>query len=55
MVFCHTQPHDLAGIVPGVIIIIFMGAFALYTAKLLIDFKLNHPTVHNMGMWVKCI
>jgi hypothetical protein len=26
-----------------------MGVFALYTAKLLIDFKINHPEVHNMG------
>lgn len=25
------------------------GVFGLYTAKLLIDFKLNHPDVHNMG------
>ncbi|KAJ6604383.1 transmembrane amino acid transporter protein-domain-containing protein [Mycena vulgaris] len=44
-------PSALAvvGIVPAVILIIFFGAFALYTAKLLIDFKLNHPSVHNMG------
>jgi hypothetical protein len=27
------------GIVPGVILIVFLGVFALYTAKLLIDFK----------------
>ncbi|EIN13531.1 hypothetical protein PUNSTDRAFT_140049 [Punctularia strigosozonata HHB-11173 SS5] len=39
----------IVGIVPAVIIIIFMGTFALFTAKLLIDFKLNHPEVHNMG------
>ncbi|KAK7064450.1 putative acyltransferase CST26 [Favolaschia claudopus] len=44
-------PSALAvvGIVPAVILIIFFGVFALYTAKLLIDFKLNHPGVHNMG------
>lgn len=37
------------GIVPAVILIIFLGVFGLFTAKLLIDFKLNHPEVHNMG------
>ncbi|KAF7319975.1 Amino acid transporter [Mycena kentingensis (nom. inval.)] len=44
-------PSSLAvvGIVPAVILIVFFGIFALYTAKLLIDFKLNHPSVHNMG------
>ncbi|KAJ7211091.1 transmembrane amino acid transporter protein-domain-containing protein [Mycena rebaudengoi] len=44
-------PSALAvvGIVPGVILIVFLGVFALYTAKLLIDFKINHPSVHNMG------
>ncbi|TFK57394.1 transmembrane amino acid transporter [Heliocybe sulcata] len=44
-------PSALAvvGIVPAVILIVFLGVFALFTAKLLIDFKLNHPDVHNMG------
>ncbi|KAK7058779.1 hypothetical protein VNI00_001403 [Paramarasmius palmivorus] len=44
-------PSALAvvGIVPAVILIVFLGIFGLYTAKLLIDFKLNHPSVHNMG------
>ncbi|KAJ7783489.1 transmembrane amino acid transporter protein-domain-containing protein [Mycena maculata] len=44
-------PSALAvvGIVPALILIIFFGVFALYTAKLLIDFKLNHAGVHNMG------
>jgi hypothetical protein len=37
------------GIVPGVILIVFLGVFGLFTAKLLIDFKLNHPQVHSMG------
>ena len=32
------------------ILTIFLGIFGLFTAKLLIDFKLNHPAVHNMGM-----
>lgn len=38
-----------SGIVPAVILICFLGVFGLYTAKLLIDFKLNHPDVHTMG------
>ncbi|KAF5382890.1 hypothetical protein D9757_006352 [Collybiopsis confluens] len=44
-------PSALAviGIVPAVIIIVFLGIFALFTAKVLIDFKLNHPSVHSMG------
>ena len=38
-------PYSLAvvGIVPGVILIVFLGAFALYTALVLIKFKINHP------------
>ncbi|KAK5303203.1 hypothetical protein LTR99_004964 [Exophiala xenobiotica] len=39
----------VVGIVPGVILIAFLGIFALYTSLILIDFKLNHPEVHNMG------
>ncbi|KAI9822497.1 MAG: hypothetical protein M1827_000216 [Pycnora praestabilis] len=50
-------PSALAvvGIVPGVIIIVFLGVFATYTSWLLIQFKLNHPEgsvalfLHNMG------
>ncbi|KAI0932395.1 hypothetical protein AcV5_004366 [Taiwanofungus camphoratus] len=44
-------PNAMAvvGIVPSVILTVFLGIFALFTAKLLIDFKLNHPDVHNMG------
>ncbi|KAF7306685.1 putative acyltransferase CST26 [Mycena indigotica] len=44
-------PSALAvvGIVPAVVLIVFFGVFALYTAKLLIDFKLTHLSVHNMG------
>ncbi len=40
----------MLGIVPALILTVFLGIFGLYTAKLLIDFKLNHPEVHNMGM-----
>lgn len=42
-------PSRLSGILPSLILTIFLGAFGLFTAKLLIDFKLNHPDVHNMG------
>ncbi|GAB7357534.1 hypothetical protein MBLNU459_g0055t2 [Dothideomycetes sp. NU459] len=44
-------PSSLAvvGIVPGVVLIAFLGIFALYTSLVLIQFKLNHPEVHNMG------
>jgi len=44
-------PQSLAvvGIVPAVVLIIFLGIFGLYTSLVLIDFKLNHPEVHNMG------
>ncbi|KAK4998787.1 hypothetical protein LTR66_002052 [Elasticomyces elasticus] len=46
-----TLPQALAvvGIVPGLILIVFCGVFALFTSLLLIDFKINHPEVHNMG------
>lgn len=44
-------PSALAavGMVPGIILIIFLGVFATYTAWLLVEFKLRHPEVHNMG------
>ncbi|KAI1860494.1 hypothetical protein JX265_009893 [Neoarthrinium moseri] len=44
-------PSSLAavGIVPAVVVIFFLGAFATYTAWALIQFKLRHPEVHNMG------
>ncbi|KAI8626311.1 transmembrane amino acid transporter [Xylariaceae sp. FL1651] len=46
-----TLPSSLAavGVVPGVIVIFFLGAFATYTAWALIQFKIRHPEVHNMG------
>lgn len=44
-------PSSLAvvGIVPGVILIIFLGLFALSTAWILIRFKQAHAGVHSMG------
>ncbi|KAI0035925.1 amino acid transporter [Vararia minispora EC-137] len=44
-------PQAMAGVgvVPSIILTIFLGAFGLFTAKILIDFKLNHPGVHSMG------
>ncbi|MCJ1322823.1 hypothetical protein MMC15_008173 [Xylographa vitiligo] len=44
-------PSSLAvvGIVPGVIIIVFLGVFGTFTSWILIQFKLRHPEVHNMG------
>ena len=44
-------PSSLAivGIVPGLTLIIFLGVFATYTSYLLVQFKLRHPEVHNMG------
>jgi hypothetical protein len=44
-------PSSLAvvGIVPGLILIIFLGVFATYTSWLLVKFKMRHPSVHNMG------
>ncbi|OZJ04485.1 hypothetical protein BZG36_02671 [Bifiguratus adelaidae] len=37
------------GLVPGVILIVVLGMFALYTGILLGRFKLRHASVHNMG------
>lgn len=44
-------PSALAtvGIVPGVILIVFLGVWATFTSWVLIQFKLRHPQVHNMG------
>lgn len=44
-------PSSLAvvGLAPGLLLIIFLGAFAAYTSLLLVRFKLRHPSVHNMG------
>lgn len=43
------QALAIVGLVPGVIIIIFLGVFATYTSYLLVQFKLRHPEVHSMG------
>ena len=44
-------PSALAfvGMVPGLILIVFLGVFATYTSWLLVKFKMRHPEVHNMG------
>jgi amino acid permease len=44
-------PSSLAavGMVPGLVIIVFLGVFATYTSWLLVEFKLRHPEVHTMG------
>ncbi|KAJ6438790.1 amino acid transporter [Purpureocillium lavendulum] len=44
-------PSSLAvvGMVPGLIMIVFLGVFATYTSWLLVEFKLRHPEVHTMG------
>lgn len=44
-------PSALAvvGLVPGIILIVFLGIFATYTSWLLVQFKLRHPQVHTMG------
>ena len=38
-------PSSLAvvGLVPGLILIVFLGVFALFTSWVLIQFKLRHP------------
>ena len=38
-------PSSLAvvGLVPGVILIVFLGVFGLFTSWILIQFKLRHP------------
>ena len=43
------QSIAVVGLVPGVILITFLGIFALLTAWQLIEFKKNHPEVHSMG------
>ncbi|KAF2199480.1 transmembrane amino acid transporter [Delitschia confertaspora ATCC 74209] len=44
-------PSSLAiiGLIPGLLLILFLGVFATYTSYLLVQFKLRHPEVHNMG------
>ena len=33
----------VVGLIPGIIIIVFLGVFGLFTAWILIQFKLRHP------------
>lgn len=44
-------PYAVAtiGIAPALILIVFLGIWATYTSKLLVNFKLRHPHVHTMG------
>lgn len=46
-------PSSLAvvGLVPGLILIVFLGVFALFTSWILIQFKLRHP----QGEWSAAI
>ncbi len=48
-------PSSLAavGVVPGVIVIVFLGAFATYTAWALIQFKLRHPEGKWFLIWAE--
>lgn len=39
----------VVGMVPGLILTVFLGVFATYTSWLLVKFKMRHPEVHNMG------
>ena len=40
------QDPQLAGL-PALILVVFLGIFARFTAKFLIDFKFDHPNVHT--------
>src|ERR1700761_6882193 len=51
-------PYSLAvvGLVPGIILIVFLGVFALYTALILIKFKINHPEgIDNLSILRKLL
>ncbi|BFZ56397.1 hypothetical protein PYCC9005_003443 [Savitreella phatthalungensis] len=43
------QSIAVVGLVPGIILIVFLGVFALFTAWQLIEFKKRFPNVHSMG------
>lgn len=49
-------PSSLAvvGLVPGIVIIVFLGAFGLFTAWILIQFKLRHPEGMDHQVLVRC-
>lgn len=50
-------PSSLAvvGLVPGLILIIFLGMFALFTSWLLIQFKLRHPEGEGLISVCQCL
>ena len=45
-------PSSLAvvGLVPGVILIVFLGSFGLFTSWILIQFKLRHPEGEDLDL-----
>lgn len=50
-------PSSLAvvGLVPGLVLIIFLGMFALFTSWLLIQFKLRHPEGKRVILVRQCL
>lgn len=46
-------PSSLAvvGLVPGVILIVFLGSFGLFTSWILIQFKLRHPEGEDLDLF----
>ena len=50
-------PSSLAvvGLVPGIVVIVFLGAFGLFTAWVLIQFKLRHPEGESTfgSLWIQ--
>ena len=49
-------PSSLAvvGLVPGIIVIVFLGVFGLFTAWILIQFKLRHPEGKIPWLLIRC-
>ncbi|KEF58131.1 uncharacterized protein A1O9_06054 [Exophiala aquamarina CBS 119918] len=43
------QAMSTVGAVPGLILLLFFGAFASYSGLVIGQFKLQHPHVHSMG------
>lgn len=43
------QAMSTVGVVPGLILLLFFGAFASYSGLVIGQFKLEHPHVHSMG------
>ena len=48
-------PSSLAvvGLVPGIILIVFLGIFGTYTSWLLIKFKLRHPEGRSLSQSIR--